>query len=145
MSEFVLGNSVAMRWLYRSDKASDQSYAEAVLESMRPSAANAVLMPLLWYIEAVSVTVVVAKRGEVSDSEVEHFISFLGRLNHKKDLAAADHAFGAIIRLAQKYNLTGYDATYLELAIRKNLPLATLDQNLRKAAKRAGVELYLQH
>jgi predicted nucleic acid-binding protein len=45
--------------------------------------------------------------------------------------------------LARIYKLSSYDAAYLELAIREDLPLATLDRDLRKAAKKAEVEIYL--
>jgi predicted nucleic acid-binding protein len=52
------------------------------------------------------------------------------------------HIFGDVHRLAIEHGLSGYDAAYLELAIRKGLPLATLDEDLQKAAQAAGVDLF---
>jgi predicted nucleic acid-binding protein len=49
----------------------------------------------------------------------------------------------AVAAISREYKLTGYDAQYLELARRRNLPWATLDKDLRKASKRAGVPIYL--
>ncbi len=41
-----------------------------------------------------------------------------------------------IFALARKHNLSSYDASYLDLAMRKGLPIATLDKNVLAAAKR---------
>ncbi len=53
------------------------------------------------------------------------------------------HIFGDVHRLAVQHGLSGYDAAYLELAIRQNLPLATLDEDLQRAARAARVALFL--
>ena len=58
------------------------------------------------------------------------------------DEESVSHIFGEVHRLAVQYGLSGYDAAYLELAVRKSLPLATLDADLQDAAKAAGVELF---
>jgi predicted nucleic acid-binding protein len=58
------------------------------------------------------------------------------------DPSTADHALTDTLEIARKYRLSAYDAAYLELATRQELPLATLDQDLRKAAKRAGVAIF---
>ena len=60
-------------------------------------------------------------------------------------LKESDQTFSRTLSLCRAYNLSSYDAAYLELAIREGLPLATLDGDLRKAAQRADVLLYLKH
>lgn len=141
MTGFVLDNSVAMRWLLESEKVSDQKYAERVLKSMADSGA---LVPNLWQLEAVSVLVGAEKRCEVSLGEIERFISQLENLPIHTDPSTAQHAFNRIFTLARAYNISSYDASYLELAVREGLPLASLDKKLIKTARKADVEIYLK-
>ena len=139
MTGFVLDNSVAMRWLLESEKSSDQKYAENVLESMTDSDA---FVPNLWQLEAVSVLVGAEKRCDVSLGEIERFISQLENLPIHTDPSTGHHAFSRTLILARAYNISSYDASYLELAIREGLSLATLDKKLIKSAKKAGVDIY---
>jgi predicted nucleic acid-binding protein len=140
MTQFVLDNSVAMRWLLASPKKADQSYAETVLESMVDSQA---LVPHLWHLEATNVLLGAEKRGELNAGEVERFIAQLESLPIQVDPLTAHQAFSRTLSLCRAYKLSSYDAAYLELAIRVGLPIATLDRDLRKAAKRASAALYL--
>ncbi|NYZ69824.1 type II toxin-antitoxin system VapC family toxin [Endozoicomonas sp. SM1973] len=141
MSNFVLDNSVAMRWLLETSKIKDQNYADSVLETFSDVDA---IVPNLWHLEAVSVLLGAQKRGEITEAEIEIFITQLESLPIEVDMATAHQAFSRTIRLAKLYKLSSYDASYLELAIRNGLPLASLDKDLRKAAKKAGVPLYLE-
>jgi predicted nucleic acid-binding protein len=129
-----------MRWLLTSQKSSDQAYAEKVLISLSNAVA---LVPQLWHLEATNVLVNAEGRGELEVGEVERFIAQLECLPIQLDPLTSHQAFSHILTLSRAYNLSSYDAAYLELAIRHNLPLATLDKNLIKAAKRAGVPRYL--
>ncbi|MCK5666775.1 MAG: type II toxin-antitoxin system VapC family toxin [Thiotrichaceae bacterium] len=139
MTDFVLDNSVAMRWLLASEKVSDQKYAEQVLESMRHVDA---LTPNLWHLEAVSVLLGAEKRGEVSLGEIERFISQLENLPILVDTLTAHQAFSRTLSLSRAYKISSYDASFLELAMREGLSLSTLDKKLTKAAKKADVEIY---
>ncbi len=141
MSGFVLDNSVAMRWLLESEKSSDQKYAESVLKSLLNTDA---LVPNLWHLEATNVLLGAEKRSEVDAGEVEGFISQLENLPIHVDPLTAHQAFNRTMALSRIYKLTSYDAAYLEIAIREGLPIATLDKDLRKAAKKAGINLHLK-
>lgn len=140
MSGCVLDNSVAMRWLLASLKESDQAYAEAVLQSLVETEA---LVPHLWHLEATNVLIRAEKRGRLKTGEVERFITQLESLPIQIDPLTSHQAFSRTLSLSRAYNLSSYDAAYLELAIREGLPLATLDGGLRKAAQRSNVLLYL--
>jgi predicted nucleic acid-binding protein len=137
---FVLDNSVAMRWLLPSPKAADQKYADKVLQTFADVDA---LVPSLWHLEVVNVLMEAERRVEIDAGEVERFISHLENLPVHVDRATVKQAFSRTLSLARIYKLSSYDAAYLELAIREDLPLATLDRDLRKAAKKAEVEIYL--
>ena len=139
MTNFVLDNSVSMRWLLASENASDQKYAENVLESMMEVDA---LTPNLWHLEAISVLLGAEKTDEISLGEIERFISQLERLPIHVDPLTAHQAFSRTLVLSREYNISSYDASYLELAMRKGFPLSSLDKKLVKAAKKANVEIY---
>lgn len=141
MTDFVLDNSVAMRWLLASEKLSDQKYAEAVLATMVDTHA---LVPNLWHLEVANVLLSADRRGELEVAEIERFISQLESLPIYVDPLTANQAFSRVMALAGAYRLSSYDAAYLELALREGMPLATLDKNLLKAARKAEVEIYLK-
>ena len=141
MTDFVLDNSVAMRWLFETDKGSDQIYAENVLKSMTSSGA---MVPNLWHLEAVNVLVSAEHRRDISLGEIERFLSQLENLPIHTDSLTARHAFSRTLVLARAYSISSYDASYLELAIRAGLPLASLDKKLIRAAKKTDVEISLK-
>tara|TARA_R110002110_G_scaffold415854_1_gene658265 strand:- start:3097 stop:3525 length:429 start_codon:yes stop_codon:yes gene_type:complete len=141
MTPIVLDNSVAMRWLLASNKASDQRYAESVLKSLTKAEA---IVPNLWHLEAANVLLGALHRKDLEVSELERFTVQLEDLPITVDTSTASQVFGHTISLAKAYRLSSYDAAYLELALRKGLPLATLDKDLLKAAKRADVAIYLK-
>ncbi|MBK6289799.1 MAG: type II toxin-antitoxin system VapC family toxin [Gammaproteobacteria bacterium] len=141
MTSFVLDNSVAMRWLLASDKATDQRYAEAVLRSMTTAEA---VVPNLWHLEAANVLLGACLRENVEIGEIERFTAQLENLRITVDALTANQVFGHTIALALAYRLSSYDAAYLELALREGLPLATLDKDLRRAARKSDVTIYLR-
>ncbi len=140
MTDFVLDNSVSMRWLLASTKPADQSYAESVLGTLTDMEA---LVPDLWHLEAINVCLGAEKRGDTTSQHVQAFLYQLENLPIHVDAITSQQAFAHTITLARTHKLSSYDAAYLELAIREGLPLATLDKNLRKAAKKAEVAIYL--
>lgn len=141
MTGFVLDNSVAMRWILESHKVSDQDYAEKVLKSFSTEEA---LVPNLWHLEASNVLLGAEKCSEINTGEIEGFICQLENLPIQVDPLTAHQSFSRTLALGRAYNLSSYDAAYLELAIREGIPLATLDKDLLKAAKKSGVEIYLK-
>ncbi len=139
MNRFVLDNSVAMRWLLMSTKKSDQSRAELILKSLVEGEA---IVPHLWHLEATNVLLAAEKREELDTGEVERFIAQLEKLPILVDPLTAHQAFNRTLNLARAYNLSSYDAAYLELALREGIPLATLDTGLTTAAKKVDVPIY---
>jgi predicted nucleic acid-binding protein len=141
VTDFILDNSVAMRWLLNTKKAADQQYALDVLDSLADGNA---IVPNLWHLEATNVLLAAEKRDEIGLGDIEGFISQLENLSIQTDTMTSHHAFNRTLTLARAYKLSSYDAAYLELAIREGLPLATLDKNLVKAAIKADIEIHLR-
>jgi predicted nucleic acid-binding protein len=139
---FVLDNSVAMCWLLADGKPGDVAYAEAVLEALQERQA---LVPSLWALEAANVIARGEAKGLLTEARSQAFVVLLGRLNIAADTATAAHALGDTLHLARRYKLSAYDAAYLELALRIGSPLATLDADLKKAARAAGVQVFARN
>ena len=136
---FVLDNSVAMCWLLNDGRPADISYSLKVLDALTSGFA---VVPNLWTLEAANVVARSEAKGLVSEARTQAFVSILMRLNIVTDKATASHALGDTLNLARRYKLSAYDAAYLELALREGLPLATLDADLEKAARKAGVKRF---
>jgi predicted nucleic acid-binding protein len=131
---FVLDNSVAMRWCF--DEAT-HPYAEAVLDRLQAGEEAAV--PIIWLYEASAVLSRAQNRGTLAAAKADEFISGLQSLNIRADEESAAKVFTEVHRLAIAHRLTSYDAEYLELALRRELPLATLDDDLIRASEVTGV------
>lgn len=136
---FVLDNSVAMCWLLNDGRPADIAYALNVLDALKQTSAT---VPGIWALEAANVVAKAEARGLVAEARTQVFVATLLRLNIATDKATASHALSDTLNLARRYKLSTYDAAYLELALREGLPLATLDADLEKAARKAGVKRF---
>lgn len=128
-----------MRWCFGDGKPSELAYASRVLDEIRTAAA---LVPAIWPLETANVLARAESRGLISEDRSTAFVALLRGMRIEFDQATASHALTDTLALARRHHLSAYDAAYLELAIRRQLPLATLDVDLRKAARRAGMKLF---
>ena len=124
-----------MRWCFEN---ATHVYAESVLQTL---ASGEAIVPILWRYEATAVLAKAQKGGIITEAKADAFLAVLQSLNITLDREGADRILTDVHRLAVTYRLTSYDAAYLELAIRKKLPLATLDTELISACKSAGEAL----
>jgi predicted nucleic acid-binding protein len=132
---FVVDCSIAMAWLFH-DEATPKT--AALLNRL---ATETALVPAWWFIEITNVLAMAEGKGRITATQSEAFIADLGKLGIERDDEAPDRAFTHLLTLCRTHRLTGYDAIYLDLAVRRNLPLATLDDDLRKTANKVGVRL----
>lgn len=137
---FVLDASVTIRWVLQDGSVPDRTYADQVLESFAVASA---WVPALWYTETIHVLRCAEDDGKFGESALTGFVYRLGQLPIDMDAAAPSGVQLAVAAISREFKLSGYDAQYLELARRRNVPIATLDKDLRKAAKKAGVPIYL--
>jgi predicted nucleic acid-binding protein len=131
---FVIDNSVVCGW-FLGNQASD--YTEAVATHLLDDLAFA---PALWQLELANVLRIACKRGVLDAQAAHEVIEQLAALPITIDRDTPGPA--ATFSLALRYDLTSYDATYLELALRLQLPIATQDTALMEAARAAGVGVF---
>ena len=138
--KFVLDASVALSWLLE-DVGPGQQYAAAVFDTLtHPDAAAHV--PVTWGLEIANVIAKCESRGDLLEGRSQAFLIALDSAPILPDSTTYAKALHETLDLARRYRLSSYDASYLELALRTMLPLATLDADLRRAASRAGLQRF---
>jgi predicted nucleic acid-binding protein len=126
-----------MAWLFKDEQT---TYTEKVLGTLESGNIMAVV-PSLWILEVTNVLLVAENKKRISHNQSLQFISILQELPIQVEQFNIQIA-ESIIFLAREYKLTSYDTIYLDLAIKKGLPIATLDKDLKKAAAQCGIKLY---
>jgi predicted nucleic acid-binding protein len=134
---FVLDGSVALAWCF------DDEATPAVDDAMLEAGAAGAWVPPLWRWEVANGLLLGTRRGRMTEAKREASIDLLQAMAVRIDPDCDAHAWSDTVRLAEKHALTAYDASYLELALRRRLPLATLDAALARAARAEGVALVL--
>lgn len=131
----VLDASAAFAWAF-----SDKAFVSALpaLDAVQRSYAEA---PVLWSFEVASAIRKASREARISDRQVASFLALVSTLDIRTQHEPPP--IKRLLDLADRYDLSTYDATYLDLAIRLALPLATLDRDLAVAAERSGVKILL--
>ncbi len=124
---FVLDSSVTLAWVYSDETTTAVRH---VFDQLMQSGA---WVPGLWRLEVANILEMGVRRGRHDGAFRDSTLADLALLPIHIDLETDQHAWSQTARLAERHKLTPYDAAYLELALRRNLPLATLDRDLRTA------------
>lgn len=139
MAVFVVDASVALAWFFEDEKT---DWSEDFLERLRRG--DRINVPAHWAVEVANGLLMAARRKRINPDQPQRLLDQLAQLpiDTEPALTLQPVVRGKeVLVLAEKYGLTVYDAAYLELARRYQLPLATLDDALRKAAQIEGVPL----
>jgi predicted nucleic acid-binding protein len=136
VSRFVVDASVVLTWAF-PDENSD--LAEKVARMFRQG--DAAVVPSFWPHEVLNALLAGEKRKRISGELILIFLADLAALPIALEPLSAEEVFGRIQSLSREHGLTPYDAAYLDLANLRGLPLATLDKNLMRACRKAGVGL----
>jgi predicted nucleic acid-binding protein len=133
---FVIDTSITMAWCFEDEAG---AATEAVLDRLREDQA---VVPPIWPLEVANVLLVAERRGRLSEAQASRFLELLVRLPIDVDDSPTDTS--GIVATGRRHMLSSYDASYLLLAERLGASLATLDQALAKAARKAGVQLLVK-
>ena len=138
MTALVLDASTAVSWCFEETQT---PYAIGVLDAI--SQGLEVHVPHIWPLEVTNALVTAFRRKHITRDELFDYATQIATLRPSVDLSQpAERAFGHVLALAVRRQLTTYDAAYLELAQRRGLPLATSDANLVQAAGAVRVEIF---
>ena len=132
---FVLDYSVAISWCMADE---DNPYANAIWAFISE---NEAVIPGVFWLEIVNVLLVAERRGRITQANTTETLARLRALRIVVDTNISQPSLDATLELSRQYNLAAYDAAYLELAIRENLLLATIDNRLAEAARKCNVLL----
>ncbi len=135
---FVLDASVAASWCFRDETT---PYNQSILDTLTDSYAE---VPALWLIEIANVLAINERKGRITPAILGAFLQTLAGLDIRVEPGGRSIGGEVLLPLTRRYGLTAYDAAYLELAKRRNLPLATFDKDLLRAAPLEGVALVSQ-
>lgn len=131
----VIDASITLPW-YFQDEAT--AFSESLLDRV---VANGAVVPAHWKLEIANAFRTSLRKGRIDRGYRDLSLQDLSELAILVDDETALHAWEATLALADKHGLTPYDAAYLELALRRNLPLATLDKALKSAAEDEGLDV----
>ena len=132
----VLDASVALAWQFEDE--TDEAYTAAVLRRLRDDRA---IVPAVWPLEVANGLAAAERHGRISEAASAAASERLQSLPILIEQSSLEHVLAALLPIARTHSLSVYDASYLDLAMRQQWPLATLDARLRTAATRAGVSL----
>jgi predicted nucleic acid-binding protein len=132
---FVLDCSMTMAWAFHDETTS------GILDVLDLAAQEDCVAPSVWPLEVCNAVLTAQRRGRFSSEDAPTFLDLVAELRVSVDDLALRRAIDQVLPLAARHALSSYDAAYLELALRKNAPLATLDAGLARAARAAGVAL----
>lgn len=124
----VLDASLALAWLF------DDECTPAVDAVLVNVVAHGARVPELWRLEVANALQMAVRRKRIDTTFRDQALQRLAALPIAIDPDTNHHAWASTLRLADSFDLTLYDAAYLELAQRYSLPLASLDRELRAAA-----------
>jgi predicted nucleic acid-binding protein len=136
IKRMVLDASVAVAWCFEDEST---GFTEGVLDLL--STGTEVLTPAIWPFEVANALLVAERRKRITVAQVTALLQRMAGLRISVDPIQPATAFNQILSVARQNDLTEYDAAYVELALREALPLATLDDKLRRAATRVGITL----
>lgn len=136
MNGVVIDCSIALTWCFE-DGASPET--DILFERVRDDGA---MVPALWHLELANVLWQAEKRRRISADEAATRLSLIAQLPISVDQETTVRAWRETLAITRAENLTAYDTAYLELALRRSLPLLTRDSELAEAARRRGVAVF---
>jgi len=130
---FVLDGLTTMSWIFAGEVTEESLAVRSTLLT------DHAIVPSLWRSEVGNTLLMAERRGRLSGAKAIAFLKLLEELPIVEDHHSSWHTTRGALQIAKEYNLTVYDATYLELAVRHWFPLVTLDLKLKSAGLKAGL------
>ena len=134
---FVVDNSVVMSWCFKDET---NQYADAILDCLSEATA---FVPSIWPLEVVNVLLVAERKKRLNEADSVRFITLLSQLPIIVAHERPERMMKDLLALGRSNNLSSYDASYLDLSMRKGIPIATLDTRLITASKKTNIPILM--
>jgi predicted nucleic acid-binding protein len=131
-----LDASVAVAWCFEDEAT---AVTEGILDLLAKG--TTVVVPAVWPLEVANAILSAERKKRINVAQATAFLRRIAGFPISVDAIPLGRAFDQVLSVGRQHQLTAYDAAYLELALRETLPLATLDNDLRRSAEIAGVGL----
>ncbi len=135
MVSIVIDASAALAWCFSDERTPESA---ALLDYV---SVNGAKVPQIWSLEVANALIVGQLRNRITEADASEQLENFNHLPIKIDGLTASMAWPGILSLARQHRLTTYDASYIELALRSQQPLATRDTAMIAAAKKLNVEI----
>jgi predicted nucleic acid-binding protein len=136
LSHLVIDCSVTMAWCFEDEC---DGYADSTLAALASVQAS---VPCVWSLEVANVLLVAERRARIAPADSARFVQLLSELPIAVEHDDRRRTQGPVLDLARRTGLSAYDASYLDLAMRLGVPLATRDDDLREAASANRVQVF---
>ena len=130
---------MSLAWLFKREKPSEAACADGALDALVPAGA---FVPSLWHTEVANALLVGERRRVITSAQSIDYLNRLSQLPIFTDEIAIASRRDSVMHLARQHRLSAYDATYLDLALRNGSALATFDDTLASAMRRAGGKVF---
>ena len=130
----IIDCSITMAWCFEDERTEETVRIQDRLID------EGAIVPVHWELEVANVLIMAEKRSRISTADSMRFLNDLRVFDIQVDNQSSGWIFDHVLSLCRAHGLTSYDAAYLDLALRRQLPLATLDDDLRRAARSLGVK-----
>jgi predicted nucleic acid-binding protein len=135
----VLDASMALAWLFTRVDPTEAALAD---EALRDLPSTSWVVPAIWYAEVANGLLRGERAGLTQPPQTGFFLDRISLAHIETDQESPRTHQVSLLALARAHRLTAYDATYLELALRRGAPLATFDQKLADALRKAGGRVF---
>lgn len=136
--QFVVDNSVVISWFFKDEL---NAYTSAIRKGLNETEA---IVPAIWPLEFSNALLMAEHRKRLTTAETTHILSIVENLPLSIEQESPERSWNEILLLARAQFLTAYGASYLDLAMRSGLPIATQDKALLKAARKCGVAIFAE-
>lgn len=134
--KLVMDCSVTMAWCFENEAT---PLTENLLDNLHQIS---IAVPLIWSLEVINVLLMAERTKRINSIKAIEFIDFLNTLSIEQEPSTTTSLFSTtIFEIAKESKLSAYDAAYLELAMRQDVPLCTFDKALKTAAKKFNVTI----
>jgi len=133
---FVLDCSVTMSWCFEDENT---EYSKQILLLLKKIKA---IVPCIWPLDVMNVLKVAENKHRITTLKSNAFVNLLNSLPIEIDPNLNCLLNKSILEITRKHSLSAYDAAYLEIAIRQNIPLISFDKKLCEVAKKEGISIF---